>query len=108
MNAKDGFTAWVTNKIELRSRLGDERWCRLSCAISSFGRNGWPNIGLTAAHHRAVLNHQSGHQARVAGVYNRSSYAREVRNALALWAAYICALVDGSGRKFCHFPPTEA
>ena len=32
-----------------------------------------------------VLNHQSGHKGGIAGIYNRSSYAREVRAAL-VWA----------------------
>ena len=32
-----------------------------------------------------ILNHQSGHQRGPAGIYNRSSYEREVRAALAMW-----------------------
>ena len=37
----------------------------------------------------AVLNHVSGHKAGVAGIYNRSSYEREKRQALDLWADHL-------------------
>jgi integrase len=47
----------------------------------------------------AVLNHVSGHKAGVAGVYNRAIYAREVRNALALWADHVRSLVEGGSQK---------
>jgi integrase len=47
----------------------------------------------------AVLNHYSGHRGGVAGIYNRSSYERDVRAALALWADHIRSIVDGSERK---------
>jgi hypothetical protein len=46
-----------------------------------------------------VLNHQSGHKAGPAGIYNRSSYANEVKAALALWADHIRTLVEGDERK---------
>jgi integrase len=41
----------------------------------------------------AVLNHQSGHKAGVAGIYNRSTYEREKRLALELWADHLTAVV---------------
>ena len=41
----------------------------------------------------AVLNHVSGHKAGVAGIYNRSSYEPEKRQALNLWADHVMALV---------------
>jgi len=43
----------------------------------------------------AVLNHVSGHKAGVAGIYNRSSYEREKRQALDLWADHLVAIVSG-------------
>jgi integrase len=43
----------------------------------------------------SLLNHISGHKSGVAGVYNRSSYAGEKRNALDLWAAHVLALAEG-------------
>ena len=103
MYSKDGFTAWGVSKIELDRRLGDAvapfklRDIRRSVATKM------ADIGLQPHIIEQVLNHQSGHKRGVAGVYNRSTYALEVRNALALWSAYIRDLVDGSGRKVLPF-----
>jgi len=58
----------------------------------------------------AVLNHQSGHRAGVAGIYNRSRYEREVRAALALWADHVHSVVTGPIAKSaasCHKRPTH-
>jgi hypothetical protein len=38
-------------------------------------------------------------QAGPAGIYNRSSYEREARAALALWANHVRTLVEGGERK---------
>jgi hypothetical protein len=46
-----------------------------------------------------ILNHVSGHRAGVAGIYNRSSYEREVRAALAMWADHVNTLVTRDKRK---------
>jgi len=56
----------------------------------------------------AVLNHRSGHRSGVAGVYNRATYEREIRAALAMWEDYIRALLDGSERKVVSFPQQSA
>jgi hypothetical protein len=55
------------------------------------------NLGVQPHVVEAVLNHVSGHKAGVAGVYNRSSYAAEKRDALALWARHVTALVEVGG-----------
>jgi hypothetical protein len=57
------------------------------------------DVGIQPHIIEAVLNHVSGHKGGVAGVYNRSSYEREVRAALALWADHIRSLVEGGERK---------
>jgi len=46
-----------------------------------------------------ILNHQSGHRRGVAGVYNKSPYEREVRNALAMWEDHIRTLVEGGEHR---------
>jgi hypothetical protein len=43
----------------------------------------------------AVLNHVGAHSSGVAGVYNRSSYEREKRQALDLWANHLAAITKG-------------
>ena len=51
----------------------------------------------------AVLNHHGGHRGGVGGIYNRSSYERDVKAALALWADHVRTLVEGSERKIVPF-----
>jgi integrase len=53
----------------------------------------------------AVLNHVSGHKAGVAGVYNRSTYEREVRAALELWGEHVRAVVKGGKRNVVALRP---
>jgi integrase len=43
----------------------------------------------------ATLNHVGAHKAGVAQVYNRSTYEREKRHALDLWASHLLAIVEG-------------
>ena len=57
------------------------------------------DIGIAPHVIEAVLNHVSGSKAGVAGVYNRSSYEREVKTALALWADHVRSVVEKSERK---------
>ena len=47
------------------------------------------DIGIQPHVIEAVLNHQSGHKRGPAGVYNKSSYERETKTALAMWAEHI-------------------
>jgi hypothetical protein len=55
-----------------------------------------------------ILNHQSGHRRGVAGIYNRSSYEREVKAALALWADHVRSLVNGGEHKIVALPMVRA
>ena len=64
------------------------------------------DLGIAPHIIEQILNHQSGHRAGVAGVYNRSSYEREVRSALAAWADHLRSLIDGGERKVLPFPAT--
>jgi integrase len=42
----------------------------------------------------AILNHVSGHKAGVAGIYNRSTYAAETREALTKWVNCVQQLIE--------------
>jgi hypothetical protein len=42
-----------------------------------------------------VLNHVSGHKAGIASVYNRATYEKEKKAALAIWADHLLAAVEG-------------
>jgi integrase len=103
VNAEDGFTAWATSKTALDRRLGD--------AVASFTLHdlrrsvatGMADLGVAPHVIEQILNHQSGHKRGVAGIYNRSSYERETRAALALWADHVHTLVEGGERKVIAF-----
>jgi integrase len=57
------------------------------------------DLGIAPHVVEQILNHQSGHRAGIVGVYNRSSYEREVKAALALWSDHVRALVESGKRK---------
>jgi integrase len=88
-----GFTSWYMFD-ELVERVGlSDPW-----TIHDIRRSvatGMADIGIAPHIIEAVLNHQSGHKAGIAGVYNRSSYTREVKLALAAWESHIAALIGG-------------
>ena len=46
-----------------------------------------------------MLNHVSGHKGGVAGIYNRASYAKQMKIALARWADHVESIVTGTARK---------
>jgi hypothetical protein len=52
------------------------------------------NLGVLPHVIEAVLNHVSGSRASVAGIYNRATYAREMREALERWAEHVTAITD--------------
>jgi integrase len=90
-----GFTAWDDAKAALDRRLGDQVGPWQLRDIRRTAATGMANLGITPHVIEACLNHYSGHRAGVAGVYNRARYDRETTAALARWAAYVLALVEG-------------
>ena len=61
--------------------------------LSARDKEAASGLGIEPHVIEAVLNHVSGHKAGVAGIYNRSSYAREKKTALDLWADRLIAIV---------------
>ena len=98
-----GLRHWHA-KGDLDRRLGDVAAPWHVHDIRRSVATGMADLGVQPHVIEAVLNHQSGHRAGVAGTYNRSSYEREVRAALALWADHIRALVEGGERKVLLLP----
>jgi integrase len=96
-HAAEGFSAWAKAKRALDARVGVGDWTlhdiRRSCATRM------ADLGVQPHIIEQVLNHQSGHKAGPAGIYNRSSYEREVKAALALWSDHIRTVVEGGERK---------
>jgi integrase len=104
--SNDGFTDWDDQKETLDERSGVIGWTlhdiRRSVATKL------ADIGVQPHIIEQILNHKSGHKAGPAGIYNRSSYEREVRAALALWADHVRTLVDGGERKVIPYAPQAA
>ena len=98
-----GFTAWAGGKAALDAHSGVTDWRVHDVRRTVATRLG--DIGLAPHIIEQILNHQGGHRAGVAGVYNRSSYEGEVRAALALWADHVRALVEGGARRVLAFAP---
>jgi hypothetical protein len=61
------------------------------------------DVGVAPHIVETILNHVDGAKRGVAGIYNKSTYANEVRNALALWEDHVRTLADGSRRKVLPF-----
>ena len=104
--SQGGFTAWSWKdcKPALDQRSGVSTWTVHDIRRSVATR--MADIGIQPHIIEAVLNHQSGHKGGIAGVYNRSSYEREVRNALALWSDHVRVLVEGGeSQKILSFKP---
>jgi integrase len=93
-----GFNNWSRLKVALDRRcqiatpwrLHDLRRTAATCMA---------DIGIQPHIIEVILNHISGHKAGVAGIYNRSSYQREVKSALAIWADHVASIVGGEERK---------
>jgi integrase len=100
-----GFTSWNRPKQILDARLGDQikPWTlhdlRRTCATRMC------DLGVAPHVVEQILNHQSGHRVGVVGIYNRSSYEREVKAALALWSDHLCTLIRGGKRKIVAMRP---
>jgi integrase len=102
-NGPHGYTNWALAKTALDQRCKIAPW-RLHDLRRTVATR-MADIGIQPHIIEAVLNHVSGHKSGVAGVYNRSTYQREVKNALAIWADHVASIVSGEERKIMQFPP---
>ena len=100
-----GFTQWGAKR-DLDARLSESVKPWTLHDLRRTAATGMADIGVQPHIIEAMLNHVSGHKVGVAGIYNRSSYEREVRNALALWSDHIRAIVEDGGRKVLAFSQT--
>jgi len=106
VRSEDGFASWGRGQIALDRRSGIANWTPHDIRRTVATR--MADIGVQPHIIEQVLNHQSGHKSGPAGIYNRSSYEREVRNALALWEDHVRSLVTGGERKVVPYAPVEA
>jgi integrase len=104
------FTYWSYPKGVLDQRCGLPHWTlhdlRRTVATMMHDRlDVLPHIV------ESILNHQSGHKAGVAGVYNRAKYLEPMRAALTRWASYlgeVCSttVIFVGGVTHCALPPS--
>ena len=94
-----GFTGWSEAKAKLDQQLAGavQPW-----RLHDIRRTVATRMGDLAVEPHVIetlLNHHSGHRRGVAGVYNRSPYASQVKSALQRWAEHVLALVEGRKSK---------
>jgi integrase len=94
----DNLRSWAYGKQRLDARLAAagvklEKWIQHDLRRSV--ATGTAELGIAPHIVEAVLNHVSGHKAGIAGVYNRATYEKEKRAALAMWADHVIATVEG-------------
>ena len=99
-----GFQGWSKAKERLDGRLTTTANWRLHDLRRTFSTVAHDRLGTAPHIVEAALNHISGHQAGVAGVYNRALYAREKASALARWADYLLAAIERREPKVLAFP----
>jgi integrase len=100
----NGFSGWGKPKEALDARIQAARkkagakpmppWTVHD--IRRATATGLGNLGVLPHVVEALLNHISGFRKGVAGTYNLSPYAREVRPALLLWDEHVRALTGGT------------
>jgi integrase len=93
-----GFTTWSHGKRALDAAVGAlPPWTLHDLRRSA--ATGMADLDVDPHVIEAALNHTSGAKRGVAGIYNRSSYERQKRIALDLWAEHVLAIVEGRESK---------
>jgi integrase len=87
-----GFAGWGECKERLDEAVQIPAWVLHD--VRRTVSTGLGNIGIAPHIIEQVLNHQSGTKAGVSGVYNRSPYEPEKRQALDRWAEHLMALIE--------------
>lgn len=100
----EGFRAWAQYKRALDQALGDAVGSWTVHDLRRTTATKMADLGIAPHVIEQILNHQSGHKSGIAGVYNKSSYEREVRAALLLWSDCVRALAEGGERKVVALP----
>jgi integrase len=100
---KRGFASWSDLKTELDTRSGVSEWTLHDLRRSTATH--MADIGIQPHVIEQILNHRSGHKGGIAGIYNRSSYERETKIALAMWCDRITALVEDRDPKLIAMRP---
>ena len=106
--AAAGYTNWGIGKAALDRAIGDTVAPWVLHDLRRGTATKMADIGIPPHIVEQILNHVSGHKSGVAGIYNRSSYATEVKTAMMTWADRMRAVVAGDERKILPFAPPAA
>ena len=104
-----GYSGWSKSKAELDERIAIARQrAGLEKSMPPWTLHDLRRTGSTLLHEsgiaqphvvEAILNHVSGHQAGVAGIYNKALYLAERRAALGSWGKLIADLVKNEANS---------
>ena len=96
--AKDtGVLVWQDCRDGFAKPLGLPHWTLHDLRRTAV--TGMAELGIQPHVIEAIVNHQSGHKAGVAGVYNRAQYSQEKRAALQRWADHVERIVAGEAAE---------
>lgn len=107
VRAERGYSTWHIAKRALDKRLGDTVAPFVLHDIRRTVATKMADLGVQPHIVEQLLNHRGGHKSGIAGIYNRSSYEREVKAALALWADHVRVLAESGERKVISFTPVH-
>jgi integrase len=94
-NGESPYSGLSDAKIRLDAASGVTGWTLHD--LRRTAATGMAQLGVQPHVIEAALNHASGESKKgVAGIYNRSRYADEVRKALQAWADHVDGLVNGA------------
>jgi integrase len=98
-NGDGGFSGWSHSKTRLDAAIAEKNGKPLKpWVIHDLRRTvvtGMAEIGILPHIIEAVVNHLSGHKAGIAGTYNGAEYLEPKTEALAEWAKYVTAVIEG-------------
>jgi integrase len=101
-----GFVSWSRGKMGLDESSGVQNWALHDLRRTAATK--MADLGIAPHIIEEILNHQSGHRAGPAGIYNRSRYEREVKAALATWHDHLRTLTEGGERVIVPLVPLVA
>ena len=107
MRAERGFSTWALAKSDLDKRLGEVVAPFVLHDLRRTVATKMADLGVQPHIIEEILNHRGGHKAGIAGIYNRSSYEREVKAAVLIWADHVRTLAEGGVHKIISFVPAS-
>ena len=95
-DGSNGYRGWSKAKSRLNSRLPADMPAWTLHDIRRSVVTHLHERGIALPHVvEAIVNHVSGHQGGVAGVYNKAAYLDDRRRALDRWGQHVSSLVEG-------------